>query len=219
MSPASFACPPDCGWCCTHLSRALPREEARAQREFRAALRELGVYHCGDAMTRGLSLSGQEADAMRAAAKERGVRLPLHPRTYLLETRRRLAVVLDWHMPREACPLYQDFRCGAYHARPLVCRAFPVLSPAPRWGLAPECPRAEPTLADARAGSVRLGSFLRVEARARREVEARHALLDDAAMRLLDAPGARFAKGLAPAEAARRARAYRKVAPEALGAP
>lgn len=216
--PASFACPPDCGWCCTHLRRDVPADEAEATDDFRAMLRSLGVYHCADEVTLGLSLSSAEADAFRALAHERGLALDLHPRTFLLETRRRVAVVLDWHFPYEACAFYKDFRCTAYEARPLVCRAFPVMAPSPRWALAPQCPKTEETLALREAGEVRFGTYLKVEGRARRALEHANAALDEQAMRILETPGARFATGLDPQEAHARLARYRVLSPEAFDA-
>lgn len=210
---APFQCPPACGWCCTHLERTPDREEARATREFRAMLRDLGVYHCGDAVTVGLSLSNEEARALREEAARRGVKARMHPRTYLLETRRRVAVVLDWHFPHVSCPFYEEYRCTVYEARPLVCRAFPVLGAAPAWRLAPQCPETEATLAAREAGRVRLGTYLRGENAARRAVEKASAAMDESAMRILDAPGARFATGLDPREAARRLKRYRLTSP------
>lgn len=199
---AAFACPPDCGHCCTHLERELPRDEAASIRAFRGLMRELGVYHCGDAITEGLSLTNAEAARFAALAKERGERVRLHPRTFLLETRRRLAVTLDWHFRHVECPFYEAYKCTVYHDRPLVCRAFPVLATTP-FKLAPSCPQ----MPVARVA-------VRVESKARNALEAAHAKVDDAAMRALDRPGARFAKGLAPADAARRAKRYRTVALE-----
>jgi len=209
--PPSFQCPPDCGWCCTHLTRDVPPEEAAGTRQFRAWMRDLGVYHCTDAVTEGLSLSNAEAARFSALAKERGLRVRLHPRTFLLETRRRQVVTLDWHFRHASCPFYADYQCTIHADRPLVCRAFPVLAPGPRWSLAPQCPEVAPTLA---RGS--LAAALKAESKARRAIEAGHAQVDAAAMRALDLPGARFAKGLAPREAARRARSYRVVALEAI---
>lgn len=200
----AFACPSDCGWCCTHLTREVPAAEARATRAFRATLREMGVYHCGDAVTRGLSLSNAEADALRRRAAERGMRLGLHPRTWLLETRRRLAIILDWHLPREVCPFYADFRCTVYEDRPLVCRAFPVMVASPL-SLSPACPKVPAP-----------ASAMKVELRARRAIDRAHASLDDRAMRLLTTPGYRFAEGLTRAEAAKRLATYRRVALEDL---
>lgn len=219
VATSAFQCPPDCGWCCTHLERKPPRAEARAAAAFRNELRMLGVYHCGDGTTRGLSLSHAEADALREHAEARGIRHRLHPRTYLLETKRRVAVVLDWHFPHVTCPFYADYKCTVYEARPLVCRAYPVMLGAPAWKLAPECPRSAPTAEAAGGGALKLGAFLRTEARARGAIDRAHAKLDETAFRVLDAPGARFALGLAPAEAARRLARYRHVSPEAfLGA-
>lgn len=212
----SFACPPDCGWCCTHLEREPSPEQAASTRFFRAVMREHGVYHCADRTHVGLSLSPEEADALRSEAEARGMRIRLHPRTYLLETRRRVAVVLDWHLPYASCPFYADYQCTAYEKRPLVCRAYPVLAPAPSWSLAPECPKTAPTLEARDAGSVKLGAFLRVENRARRAIEEAHATLDAEAMALLETPGARFAKGLGIREAGARLRRYRIVSPRAF---
>ena len=214
--PDRFACPPDCGWCCTHLERQLPPDEEEAALMFRDAMRDLGVYACDDAMTVGLSVSNAEAAGMRAEADARGLALELHPRTFLLETRRRLVVPLDWHMPHVSCPFYKDFQCTAYDLRPLVCRAFPVMAPAPRWRLAPSCPLSEPTMEARGRGEVRLGSVLSVEAKARRAIDRAHAALDENAMRLLDAPGLRFARGLAPDAARERAARWRVHPAEAL---
>lgn len=196
MSVAAFACPPDCGWCCTHLERV----EAEGEREFRDALRDEGVYSCGHP-PRGLSLSNAEADAMRAEADARGLRVKLHPRTFLLDSRRRKAVVLDWHWDHVTCPFYADYKCTAYEARPLVCRAFPVMIGAPLT-FSPNCPKAPAPRA-----------AVKLELRARKDIERAHAAIDEHAMRLVTSPG--FAKGLAPAEAKRRLARYEHVAPEA----
>ena len=191
----AFACPPDCGHCCTHLER----EEIPGDTEFRDILREHGVYHCADAPRRGLSLSNAEAATMRDAAKARGVRLPLHPRTWLLGSRRRVAVVLDWHMPRASCPMNERYQCTIYDARPLVCRAYPVLGLG-KGALAPECPKMPVPAAQ-----------LRVERAARRGIEAAHAKLDELANAVMAATSERFATGLTAREAAARLRRYRIV--------
>lgn len=206
-----FECPSDCARCCSDLTRDVPADERRAARDFRALLRGLGVYTCTDAPETGLSLTPAEARALRREADARGHRLKLHPRTYLLDTRRRIARVLEWHLAHASCPFLDGFRCGAYEARPLVCRAYPVLAPAPSWVLAPACPETAATQAAADAGRLRLGTHLGAENRARRTLEARHAGLDARAFALLDAPGARYAKGLAPREAAERLKRYRLV--------
>lgn len=205
-----FACPPDCGYCCTHLHREVAPEEAEATTMFRDALRDLGVYGCADAVTTGLALSNAEATALRAEATRRGMTVDIHPRTYLLDGARRAAVTLDWHMPYVSCPFYADFKCTAYEARPLVCRAYPVLSPSPRWRLAPECPKVEPTL----ASGARLGTFLKVEAAARRDVERANTAHDVIAQRLLDHPAARFSKALPPREVSERLARYKLVTAE-----
>lgn len=207
MSAAPFSCPPDCGRCCSELERSVPRAEAAAQREFRSLLREQGVYHCRDPSTRGLSLSSAEAERLRVRAAERGQRIRLHPRTWLLDGRRRIAVVLDWHLAHASCPFYSDFRCTVYADRPLVCRAYPVVGLGGR--LAPECPHVTPEARPA----------LRAEARVRGKLERAHAALDARAWSLLDAPGARFSKGLAPGEANRRLQRYRLVAMEDYSLP
>lgn len=192
----AFACPPDCGYCCTHLER----EPAPGAEEFSELLREQGVYSCRDGARVGLSLSNAEAAALVAEAERRGMRLALHPRTYLLETRRRLAVVLDWHMPYASCPFYADFRCTVYAARPLVCRAYPVLGLG-RGGLAPECPKMP-------VANVQL----RAERKVRRAIDEAHARVDADAWRAMER--GRFAKGLAAREAAERVKRYRVISLE-----
>lgn len=193
----AFACPSDCGYCCSHLAREPPEGES----EFREILREHGVYSCADGGHVGLALSNDEATRLRAAAKERRARLPLHPRTWLIETRHRKAVVLDWHMPASSCPMLVDLRCTAYEARPLVCRAYPVLTLGRGMRtLAPECPKV-PIPAAA----------LRGERAARRAIEDAHAKLDALSHDVLAAPGARFASGLTLREATARLRRYTNV--------
>lgn len=194
----AFACPPDCGHCCSHLER----EPVPGDDEFRDVLRDHGVYHCADAARVGLSLSHTEAAALRDEAKARGIRLRLHPRTYLLETRRRVAVVLDWHMPHASCPFLDRYRCGAYDKRPLVCRAYPVMLASPL-AFAPECPKQPAPRAAVKA-----------ELTARRAIDRAHAALDERGWGVLSTPGARFAHGLTPREAAARVRRYRHMTPE-----
>lgn len=190
----AFACPPDCGHCCTHLER----EPEPGAAEFQAVLRVQGVYSCDDGMRVGLSLSNAEASALLDEASRRGMRVAMHPRTYLIETRRRAAVVLDWHMPSVVCPFYADFRCTVYERRPLVCRAYPVLQIGKR-GLAPECPKMPVPAAE-----------LRAERRVRRAIDEAHARVDEDAWRAMER--GRFAKGLSAREAARRLERYRHVA-------
>lgn len=172
-------------------------------------LRAEGLYHCTDETHVGLALSPDEAARLAAEATRRGMDVGLHPRTFLLESRRRAAVVLEWHLPHESCPFYADFKCTAYDLRPLVCRAYPVMLGAPAWSLAPECPKIPGPRA-----KVALGSLFRGEARARGAIERGHAALDARAQALLAAPGARWARGLTAREAERKARAWRRVTPE-----
>lgn len=192
----AFACPSDCGHCCTHLER----EPDPGADEFRDILREQGIYHCGDGARRGLSLSNAEAATLRDEARRSGVRARLHPRTYLLETRRRLAVVLDWHLAHASCPFYAGDGCSVYAQRPLVCRAYPVMLAGPLT-FAPECPKAPAPRADVRA-----------ELRARRAIDRAHALVDASAWDAMER--GRFAKALSTREAAERLRRYRHVALE-----
>lgn len=193
-----------------HLERATHPENGA----FRAHLRELGVYHCTDATRVGLALSNDEAARLRAIAEARGVAARIHPRTFLLDGRRRVAVVLDWHLPHRSCPFYAGFRCTVYDARPLVCRAYPVLAIG-RAGLpdvaagtsssssldAPECPKMPVPRAQ-----------LRAESAARRALERAHAALDAIGADVLTRGG--LVEGLAPREAGARLRRYRITTPE-----
>lgn len=163
-------------------------------------LREQGVYHCTDATRLGLALSNEEAARLRAIASARGLAAKIHPRTFLLDGRRRAAVVLDWHMPHKACPFYESYRCTVYDARPLVCRAYPVLTLG-RGGLAPECPKMPVAK-----------SALRTESAARGAIERAHAKLDETGLAILER--GRFTLGLTSQAAHARLRAYRIMTPE-----
>jgi Fe-S-cluster containining protein len=183
------------------LRRDESAAEASDRRAFRVALREHGVYHCTDGATTGLSLTNAEAARLRADPRS----ARLHPRTFLLDARRRVVVVLDWHIPHEVCPYYADHKCTVYDARPLVCRAYPVLvvglGRGGPLGLAPECPEMPAPPAT-----------LRAETRARRAIDRAHEALDATTARVLEA--GRFAMRLPAREAAARARRYRAVTPE-----
>lgn len=204
-------CPPDCGWCCTHLVKPRSPEKARAEAEFLDELRSHGVYRCSDKSDTGLSITNAEAARLVAIAKERGTKADIHPRTFLLETKKRWTVVVDWHLAHASCPFYADFKCTVYEARPLPCRAYPVLAPGPRWGLAPECPR----VADEAWGRSPRKAYFADEAAIRRELDLQHAALDDA-FQLTARPGMRFAMGLTRREALATAKRYKTVAAESL---
>lgn len=203
-----MSCPPDCGWCCTHLEKPRAPERAAAESAFLDELATHGVYRCRDLPHTGLSLSNAEAAALRAVAEARGTRADIHPRTFLLETRRRWTVVVDWHLAHTSCPFYADHKCTVYGARPLPCRAYPVLGAAPAWTLAPECPRIEERAWE--RADVTRGSFFAAEARARRALDKASAGFDEA-FALTARNDLRFAEGLEAADATRRARRYRVV--------
>lgn len=193
-----FACPPDCGYCCTHLHRDVSDDEAASTDDFRALLRTQGVYHCEDAVTTGLSLSNAEA----ARFVELGA--DVHPRTFLLEKKRRLMVTLDWHMPKSVCPFYQSYQCTVYDDRPLVCRAYPVMQIGrSSTKLAPECPEMPVPTAQ-----------LLSERKVRRAIDEAHAALDETALRALSLGD--FAMGLTLSDATARAAKYRPIAVEAF---
>ena len=208
-----MSCPPDCGWCCTHLVKPREPERAAAERDFLDELATHGVYRCRDLPHTGLSLTNAEAASLRAVAEQRGVRADIHPRTFLIETRRRWTVVVDWHLAHASCPFYADFKCTVYEQRPLPCRAFPVLGAAPAWVLGPECPRVEERAWE--RVDVTRGSFFRAEAKARRALDKASAAFDEA-FSLTARKEFRFAEGLEAVDAARRARRYRAVPMEDL---
>lgn len=203
-------CPPDCGWCCTHLVKPRTPERAAAEADFLDELRAHGVYRCGDKPDTGLSVTNAEAARLLAIAKQRGAKADIHPRTFLLETRKRWTVVVDWHLAHASCPFYADFKCTVYEARPLPCRAYPVFAPGPRWVLAPECPRVE-----GEAWGRSKKAYFEDEARIRRELDLQHASLDDA-FALTARADLRFATGLARREALAKAKRYRVVAMEEI---
>jgi len=193
-----FACPSDCAKCCRLQPERTP-EAAAEERAFIDAMAEMGVYTCEDGPN-GLVVSPPEAARLKAVAKSRGLRLKLHPRTFLLDARARRVVVVAWHLAHAPCTFLDGFRCTVYDDRPLVCRAFPVSSPAP-WRLAPLCPEGPPARAKQRTGLASFPVYFGGEAAARRALDAEDAAREARALALLDDPRARFRAGLSFAAA------------------
>lgn len=119
---ATFACT-ECARCCNHLLET----KAKTLPENAAALAEAGLHALP--RTGGLQAWAWEAEAMRRAAARRGHDIPFEPALAValrIGEATRLATLV-YEMTRNACPLVEGTRCGAYEERPVICRAYPLL--------------------------------------------------------------------------------------------
>ncbi len=139
-----FACTM-CGKCCETLQERPGAPEWPAGFD---ALARQGLY--GLATERGLQVWSWERRRLAREAAARGVALRVVPSLVLLDdgppTGRAIALVHE--LAHMACPLAvpgpvpDSVVCGAYDARPLVCRAFPVVVRQGSAAYSVKCPSA-----------------------------------------------------------------------------
>lgn len=168
-----------CGKCCETLEeRAAPDWPASFDR-----LARIGFY--GLPTKAGLQVWGWERARMADAARERGRAIGFVPSTVLFDDLSRKTLVLVWELDAMKCPLtiagpgpaaYGSAEwnpgklvCGAYAARPTVCRAYPVVVRADGSAYSSKCPWAFAPEGPGREGYAETygGSFAAAEASTR----------------------------------------------------
>lgn len=152
LSRGGFDCS-QCGKCCATLQDA---PGAPRYPESYGAMAATGWYPL--ATEQGLQVWPWERDRMERAAREVGRPLHFRPNTVLLDAGRERVVILLYELAHLRCPFLQPggtpeaLVCGAYAARPLVCRAYPVMLRAGSLAYSSACPSAmEPAGEDAEA--------------------------------------------------------------------
>lgn len=187
-----------CARCCRNLleskAKGLPADAAR--------LAGRGIYLLP--RVGGLQAWAWEAERMREAARTLGVVLDFAPAMGIVEERggARRFVTLVYELRTNECPLVRESNlCGAYDARPTVCRAYPLLLTGDSVTISTKCPGA----VDAPPSAIRLAY-----GGAARAVEYAHHLpaLVGRHLAFLEAESAlRIVRGAAPDEVARLAEA------------
>lgn len=76
----------------------------------------------------GLILFDFEAEILRRKAREKKLALSLKPVNFVPDKNSKKAIVIFWRMENRECPFLEKDECVIYGERPLVCRAFPVVS-------------------------------------------------------------------------------------------
>lgn len=74
----------------------------------------------------GLTLFDFEAEILKKKAKK--IALSLKPVNFIADKVSKKAIVLLWSIENKECPFLDKKECIIYENRPLVCRAFPVVS-------------------------------------------------------------------------------------------
>lgn len=137
-----FACTL-CGKCCSTLleSEGAPHWPASFDR-----LAALGYY--GLSTERGLQVWSWERRAMDRAAERRGTPIRWVPSMVLADDKSQRLVAIVYEEAHMVCPLVDagpfpdTLVCGAYDARPLVCRAYPVVLRGGEGAYSSKCPDA-----------------------------------------------------------------------------
>ena len=76
----------------------------------------------------GLTLFDFEAEILKKEAKKKKIALSLGPVNFIADKVSKKAIVLLWSIENKECPFLDKKECVIYENRPLVCRAFPVVS-------------------------------------------------------------------------------------------
>jgi len=101
---------------------------------------EIAVFHCQrctnccknlfkeQEKSFGLTLFDFEAEILKKKAKKEKISLSLKPVNFIADKVSKKAIVLLWNIENKECPFLDKKQCIIYENRPLVCRAFPVVS-------------------------------------------------------------------------------------------
>ena len=76
----------------------------------------------------GLTVFDFEAEILKKEAKKKKIALSLGPVNFIADMVSKKAIVLLWSIENKECPFLDNKECVIYENRPLVCRAFPVVS-------------------------------------------------------------------------------------------
>ena len=74
-----------------------------------------------------IGIDSHEKEVLELKARELGIKLVISP-IKIVVTKDNIPKVLRWHIDHDTCPfLDNEYNCQAYHERPLICRAFPLI--------------------------------------------------------------------------------------------
>lgn len=112
-----------CGGCCTLKELAIlenPQDKFIRQRIYD----KTGIIYMYPLSTYTINLSHEEAETLRAAAKELSIKLNIKPKRVAIKEGK--LVILDWFIDHEICPFLSEKNiCKVYELRPLICKEFP----------------------------------------------------------------------------------------------
>lgn len=114
-----------CGRCCREFFTdvGLTEEEDRKIRQ--SIYSTTGIIYPHPVVMR-LCVSPEEAEAMKAEAKNRGIALKIIPNKVVYDSENDKVVVIDFILDHDQCPFVSDENlCSIYGKRPRVCRQFP----------------------------------------------------------------------------------------------
>ncbi|HLD88949.1 MAG TPA: YkgJ family cysteine cluster protein [Candidatus Nanoarchaeia archaeon] len=116
----------DCGECCRFIGRInLNEKERKTFNDY--YFDNFGIVYLPKLGNITISLFPWEARTFMRIAEEKKVKLNLLPKRVILDSKKKLMIIVDYYVHHNICPFYSEKEfCTVYSDRPIVCRSFPV---------------------------------------------------------------------------------------------
>ncbi len=118
-----------CGKCCYFREdKNITKEDEQKYYDYMYS--KYGILYLAPLSDITINVWPEEAEKLRRIAIEKGVDVKLRPKRAVYDEKNNELIILDYFIDHDVCPFFDKKKrtCGVYDDRPLICRAFPLLS-------------------------------------------------------------------------------------------